>query len=171
MKSHFNLKSLAFYGVAIGSVLLLFNVVTAYGERNLKAPASINGRYRLSFAEKLPTCSKSDPLLLNIEQSGVYVNASLLPPQTNAQMTTSAEEKHTLTGLLKDQQLSLSGSVPQATVCAQAEASGFTAVAIKGRVDGVAIAGQLSLHSASKTAEFTAQREDPVQPSQNSTSH
>lgn len=171
MKSHFNLKSLAFYGVAIGSVLLLFNVVTAYGERNLKAPASINGRYRLSFAEKLLSCAKLDPLLLNIEQSGVYVNASLLPPQTNAQMTTSTEEKHTLTGLLKERQLSLSGSVPQATVCDQAEASGFTAVAIKGRVDGVAIAGQLTLHSASQTTEFTAQREDRVQPSENSTNH
>ncbi len=171
MKSHFNLKSLAFYGVAIGSVLLLFNVVTAYGESNLKAPASIKGRYRLSFAKKLPSCSKSDPLLLTIEQSGVYVNASLLPPQTNAQMTTSAEEKDTLTGLLKERQLSLSGSVPQATVCAQAEASGFTAVAIKGRVAGEVIAGQLSLHSASETAEFSAQREDPVQPSENSTSH
>lgn len=171
MKSHFNLKSLAFYSVAIASVLLLFNVVTAYGERNLKAPTSINGRYRLSFAEKVPSCSKSDPLLLTIEQSGVYVNASLLPPQTNAQMTTFAEEKHTLTGLLKEQQLSLSGSVPQTVACDQSEASGFTAVAIKGRVDGVAIAGQLTLHSASETVEFTAQREDPVQPSQNSTSH
>lgn len=53
--SHFNLKSLAFYGVAIGSVLVLFKTVTAYGESNLKAPDKIGGIYRLE-AQNLPEC-------------------------------------------------------------------------------------------------------------------
>ena len=35
--NHLSLKSLAFYGIAIGSVALLFKVVSAYGETNLKA--------------------------------------------------------------------------------------------------------------------------------------
>jgi hypothetical protein len=34
MMNHLSLKSLAFYGVAIGSVALLFKVVSAYGETN-----------------------------------------------------------------------------------------------------------------------------------------
>jgi hypothetical protein len=36
--SHFNAKTLSFYGIAIGSVLLLFKTVSAYGETKLKAP-------------------------------------------------------------------------------------------------------------------------------------
>ena len=77
MRSHFNFKSLTFYGVAIGFVLILFNLVTRYGEANLKAPARIDGRYRLSIAQ-LPDCLKSADPVLTIQQSGIYLNGFLL---------------------------------------------------------------------------------------------
>jgi len=67
--SHFNFKSLTFYGIAITSVLALFKVVTAYGESNLNASTSINGRYRLSYTQ--PNCRQANALLLTIEQSGI----------------------------------------------------------------------------------------------------
>ena len=109
---HFNFKSLAFYGVTIASVLLLFKVVTAYGESNLKAPPAINGRYRLVFSENLPICEKSDVLILDIQQSGIYLNGFLLP----ADAKTSETDNH-LTGRLTNQQLSLAGKVLQTTIC------------------------------------------------------
>jgi len=88
MSSHFNLKSLTFYGVAIGFVLLLFNVVTACTKP--KAPAPIDGRYRLSILKICPTVLK-DALVLDIEQSGIYLNGSLLPASTDAQRARAGE--------------------------------------------------------------------------------
>jgi len=58
-------------------LLLLFNVVTACGKAKLKAPAPIDGRYRLLYS-KFAQLSKSDALV-DIEQSGIYLNGSLLP--------------------------------------------------------------------------------------------
>ena len=57
--THFNLKSLTFYGGAITAVVVLFEVVTAYGESNLKAPINIDGRYRLSYTQQ-PDCLNSN---------------------------------------------------------------------------------------------------------------
>ncbi len=108
-----NLKSLAFYGVAIGLVLVLFNVVTVYGETHLKAPPQIASNYSLVFAENLPVCEKSEPLFLNIQQSGVYLNASLSPNNNSA----TTKKKSSLTGKLNNQQLTLSGQAPKSILC------------------------------------------------------
>jgi hypothetical protein len=104
--SHFNLKSIAFYGIAISSVVVLFRIVSTYGEANLKAPPSIGGSYQIN-AQNLPECLKSDALVLNIKQSGIYLNGSLLPAKTDVQTATIAEEKPSLNGRLDNQQLSL----------------------------------------------------------------
>jgi hypothetical protein len=109
MSSHFNLKTLSFYGVAIGSVVILFNVVSAYGEANIKAPPAINGNYRLK-AKNLPKCVNSEDLILHIQQSGIYLNGSLLPENNNSHAQTSAEEKPSLNGQLQNQQVQLLGS-------------------------------------------------------------
>ena len=111
--NHFNIKSLAFYGVAISSVLLLFKTVSVYGENNLKAPPPVNGRYRLTLAENLPNCEKSATLTLNIEQWGIYLNASILPANANP----DTDEKHSLAGIFKNQQLNLSGKVSRSILC------------------------------------------------------
>jgi len=165
--SHFNLKSLTFYGVAIGSVVILFNVVTAYGKANLKAQPKIAGRYRIS-AENLPGCLKSDALLLNIKQSGIYLNGSILPAQKNTQLETLAEEKPSLNGELSHPKLSLSGSLPWVSSCnnaaVQADVSGHPlSVKIQGIVQGETLTGQITLSSMPMAAEFTAGRETPVE--------
>ncbi|HEY9607853.1 hypothetical protein [Allocoleopsis sp.] len=163
--SHFKLKSLVFYGITIGAVVVLFNVVTAYGKANLKAPPKITGRYRIS-AQNLPDCLKSDTLLLNLEQSGIYLNASLLPAQSNTHLETLAAEKPSLNGELSYPKLSLSGPIPFVSNCKnlaqQADAAGHPlSVNIQGVVQGKTLTGQISLNSTATTAEFIAELEEP----------
>jgi hypothetical protein len=50
---HVKWKSLAFYGLTIVAVLVLFKAVSIYGESNLKAGLEISDRYRLIFADNL----------------------------------------------------------------------------------------------------------------------
>jgi len=113
---HVKCKTLAFYGLTIVPVLVFFKAVTAYGESNLKAPPEISDRYHLIFTGNLPNCEKLDDMILNIQQSGIYINGSLLSAKTNANLTAS-HQKPSLTGILTNQQLSLSGKVPHSLLC------------------------------------------------------
>ncbi|MBH8562043.1 hypothetical protein I8748_07630 [Nostoc sp. CENA67] len=168
--NHFNSKSLAFYGAAIGLVLLLFKVVTAYGEQNLKAPPVVNGRYRLTLAENLPNCEQPSPLLLNIQQSGIYLNASLLPANANA----NTEKQHSLTGLFQNQQSSLSGKVDGNILCntpvAQSDRNKLVTIQMK-LVDQGKITGQLTVNGISQSLGFTAMLQKDQEKSQKSNSH
>lgn len=154
--NHFSLKSLTFYGVAIGSVVLLFKVVTAYGETNLKAPAPINGSYTIN-AKTLPGCLKSDALVLIIQQSGIYLNGSLLPVQKGKNSQETGEEKLSLTGKWNkknpNQPLTLSGAVPDITKCQN------QSVVIQGLADGKILKGRIKESSNPQVVEFTAKRE------------
>jgi hypothetical protein len=156
VSSHFNVKSLSFYAIAIGSVLLLFNVVTAYGESKLKAPKTIGGRYQLSFANSLPGCPQIAPLMLQLDQSGTYVNAAILKKEVLNSM--SAEEKLTLTGLFKEQQLSLAGNVAQSVLCGSPQQSGESAIAITSKVDGDKLVGEIVINRESTKTTFTAEK-------------
>ncbi|MBN3874576.1 MAG: hypothetical protein V7L00_18985 [Nostoc sp.] len=153
--NHFNFKSLAFYGVAIISVLLLFRTVSVYGENNLKAPPPVNGAYRLTLAENLPNCEKSDTLTLNIEQSGIYLNASVLPATANADI----DEKHSLTGIFKNKQLNLSGKVGRSILCniPRPQNDPLNSVTIQMQlVDKGSMTGQLNINGILQTLKFTA---------------
>lgn len=171
MSSHFSFKSLSFYAVAIGSVLILFNVVTSYGESKLKAPSSIGGRYRLAFANSLPGCAKPEPLLLQVAQSGVYANGVILPASTTTENPMSGQERLTLTGLFKDRQLNLSGTVPQAVLCNQSSRSGTKVVDINSRIEGDKIVGEIALDSQPQKTQFTAQKQADAASNQKVTSH
>jgi hypothetical protein len=114
----FNVKSLAFYAIAISSVLLVFKVVTAYGESQLKAPKSISGKYNLILADNLSGSNcKKNTLVLNIQQSGIFLNASLLQTPTNKEISTDEENNFSLNGRLNNQQLSLKGKVNKTSLC------------------------------------------------------
>lgn len=158
MSHHFNVKSLSFYAIAIGSVLLLFNVVTAYGENNLKAPKTIGGRYRLSLANSLPGCPQSAPLMLQLDQSGTYVNAAVLKLATDeGSSSMSAAEKLTLTGRFKEQQLTLTGKVANAILC-ESQTTGESAIAINSRIDGENLTGEIAVNGESAKIPFTAKK-------------
>ncbi|MDZ8185103.1 MAG: hypothetical protein RMX96_09650 [Nostoc sp. ChiSLP02] len=165
--SHFNFKSLAFYGIAIASVLVLFRTVTVYGENNLKAPAVVSDRYRLTLDENLPNCEKPDTLALNIEQSGIYLNASLSPANSNADFN----EKHSLIGILKNQQLNLSGNINRSILCniPQSQENSLNSVTIQMQLaERGSVPGQLTVNGIPQTLKFTAVPEKVSEKSQNS---
>lgn len=150
--NHFNPKTLAFYGTAIGSVVGLFMVVTAYGNANLKAPEKIEGDYPLKA--QWPSCLKANSPVLKLTQSGIYLTGSLFEDGT-AEVATSSEEKPSLTGQFQGKELSLAGSVPH-TSCPE-----DTKLAINGSVDQLTLRGQLNFNS-DQSVEFTAQRKAEV---------
>ncbi|MEH2194023.1 MAG: hypothetical protein V7K98_15495 [Nostoc sp.] len=153
--NHFKFKSLAFYGVSIISVLVLFKTVSVYGENNLKAPLPVNGRYRLTLSENLPNCEKSDTLTLNIQQSGIYLNASVLSANAKA----DTDEKHSLAGIFRNQQLNLSGKVGKSILCniPRPQNDPLNSVTIQMQlVDKGNITGQLTVNGIPQTLKFTA---------------
>ncbi|MCL1467236.1 hypothetical protein, partial [Argonema galeatum] len=167
--SHFNFKSLAFYGTAIASVVLLFKVVTDYGQ-NLKAPLPIDGRYRIT-AQNLPECLQSDDLVLSIQQSGIYLNGSLLAVSKNVEMPNSASEtiihqKPFLVGRWKNQQLTLSGSVNKLSSC-----NNKVNLSIQANINQETLNGEMTLNSTPQPIKFTAQRESNEQQQKKQVSH
>jgi len=165
--NHLSLKSLAFYGVAIGSVLLLFKVVTAYGETNLNAPPAIAGNYRFD-PKNLPECLKSDALVLTIEQSGVYLSGNLRSGSSEADREKIAQETPSLHGKWETQGLSLSGAVPNLAGCSDSTATGQnSSVKMRGIVEGESLKGKFSLTDKTGATDFTAQKEAAPKPQKN----
>ena len=121
--NHLNVKLLSFYGISIAIVAVLFKVVTAYGETNLKAPPALAGSYRFD-AKSLPECLKSDALVLTIEQSGVYLSGNLRSGTSDGDRQKTAEEKPALVGKWENQGLSLTGAVPNLAGCSESTATG-----------------------------------------------
>ena len=163
--NHFNVKSLTFYGVAITSVLILFKTVTTYGESNLKASPVIDGHYLLNLENNLPSCKKSDSVVLNIQQSGIYLNASLLT--TN--LKPDSEQQLSLTGILKNQQVSFSGKVAPDILCHQSNSPSSPSKSVTMQVQVMAqdkLTGQLNFHDMSQTFTFTAAKQATPEKSQ-----
>lgn len=168
--NHFNVKSLTFYGIAISSVLLLFKTVTIYGENNLQAPRVVNGSYQLKLTENLPNCKNLFPLVLNIQQSGIYLNASLFPENANAE----TKKQLSLTGILKNQQLNLSGKVASENLCSQANSQTQPSQSVIMQMqlaDPGKITGQLTLNNTSPNLKFVAVKQQIPEQSQQSNTH
>jgi hypothetical protein len=160
MSSHFSFKSLIFYGVAIGSVLILFKVVSTHGEENVKAQSAIGGRYRLT-GNQLPECLKSQTTILTIQQSGVYLNGSLAP--SNSDTENPVQEKLSLSGKWQDGQLNLSGLAPALTNCAASE-SGNRDISVNIQAQQVLkdkMQGKISLSFIRGEFEFTTEKVEP----------
>lgn len=157
--NHLSLKTLSFYAIAIGSVTVLFKVVTAYGEANLKAAPAIAGDYRFN-ATNLPECLKSDILVLTIQQSGVYLSGNLKSDGSSVDRKTTTAEKPTLTGKWENQGLSLSGIVPNLKGCGESTGGGSqkSLVKLRGIVEGESLKGKISLLENAVGSDFTAQR-------------
>jgi len=172
-------KHLLFYVGVLGIVLVLFQAVTTYGEANLKAPPNLNGRYRSTSTP--PGCAEGDRLMLTLQQSGIYVNGFVTLESANDSQTQSAdatsEEKPSLTGLWKPEQLSLSGEANALIACTAGRSSRGTslAIALQGQVTATTFTGQLSYESQpgnvqpgnvqpgnAEPWQFTAERQAPA---------
>jgi hypothetical protein len=168
--NHFSPKSLAFYGTMIGSVLVLFNIVSAYGEANLKAPPKVSGNYQLTSSD-LPDCLRSENLTLAIEQSGRYIAGELsLRPQTIATpenaspgVESSPEKKGTkenivLSGLMLSQPFTLSGKTALLGPCSAA--TSLEEIHLQLQFQDKNLSGQL--HWSDLAINFTAQKLEPT---------
>ena len=153
MGSHFNVKSLSFYGGAIAFVIVLFSVVTAYGEANLKAAQKIDGRYQIA-AQDLPGCLKSDQLVLLVQQSGIYLTGSLLTAETIDTLGKRATERPSMTGNWEHQRLMLHGDASYLPKCQGT-------VTVQGTIVQQAFSGTINLSSAPGDSPFTAQYAAP----------
>ncbi|MBW4670795.1 MAG: hypothetical protein KME60_26070 [Cyanomargarita calcarea GSE-NOS-MK-12-04C] len=163
-----NWKSLSFYGIAIASALMLLKVVTAYGERNLKASPAIGDRYRLTLSQNLPSCEKPEGLMLNIQQSGIYLNGYLSLANTNTKVSTATATKPTLIGRLSNQKLNLSGKISKNILCNRVsfEDNSFTNLTMQMQLlDKSNVTGQMTVNGISKAIEFTAVTEKNQQKS------
>ncbi|MGL5060696.1 MAG: hypothetical protein ACRC62_12020 [Microcoleus sp.] len=160
--NHLSFKSLAFYGIAIGSVAVLFKAVTAWGETSLKAPPAIAGNYRFD-PKSLPKCLKSNALVLTIEQSGVYLNGNLRSGNSKTNTKKMLENQPSLTGKWENQGLSLSGYVTNLAGCNGVKTTdGKSFVKLRGIIKGTTLNGKISLGNNATATDFTAKRDAAV---------
>lgn len=151
MKEHFNVRSLIFYATAIGSVVVLFTVTTAYGERNLQAPRPIHGRYPLAM--QVPTeCLQAKPVYLLLQQSGIFLTGSLLPADASEQVVRIARERPSLSGQWQNDQLTLTGPLGRSWDC-------VAMVKLEGKLSEDTLKGLLSLSPWPTPIPFTGDRE------------
>lgn len=166
----FSAKSIGLYSLAIASAIVFFKVVTSYGEANIKAPISIAGDYLIT-AQNLPNCFQKQPLFLRLQQSGIYLNASLVKVRDIASRPTfSGRLSVRATSPLR--QLNLSGLLPT-SICPQSSQLRLAASVSKSGANNGDIAnvmrGQLWLNSSdvapASPVEFTGTFERQVQSS------
>lgn len=157
------LKSLSFYGIAIGSVMILFKIVSTYGDANLasKTPDAIGGRYPIK-SSNLPPCLGNKALTLNISQSGIYLNGSLFTSGFSAAKIASeaegvnSEGKPTLSGKLKNQVFSLTGKVNKLGQCDSNQ--GKSLVKIEGIIQDKKLTGKIKFND-NQAVNFVSMRD------------
>lgn len=161
--SHFSPKSLAFYGVAIGSVTALFLATTRYGEAHLQAPKAIEGDYAIAPAT-LPGCLGDRPLTLSIQQSGIYLTGTLLATDADDRTIRIAQERPSLTGRWNSKDLAISGALSHIPQC-----SGT--VQIQGTIQNTTLTGTTQLNNSTPPTPFTAQLQAAPDNSEGATTH
>jgi hypothetical protein len=107
------LKSIGAYSLAIGGAIGFFHLVTSYGEAHLQAPPAVVGVYAIASTQELPICLQSKQLALDLQQSGVYLNANLIDNSSDRPQPS----RPSLSGRLHDRQLQLAGLA--APICPQ----------------------------------------------------
>ncbi|MFM2313297.1 MAG: hypothetical protein RLZZ04_2573 [Cyanobacteriota bacterium] len=165
--SHFSAKTLSFYGIAIGSVLLLFKTVSTYGETKLNAAPNINGIYQFAPIANLPDCLQGKKLNLQIDQSGVYLFGHLevaspgVSPgvyDDRAVQPEAASAKVVeipLSGDFKDNQVIMSGKGKMAGCDAGLQ------LAIQGQREQQNLVGQIKDTAAQTEGAFVAKYQEP----------
>jgi hypothetical protein len=168
----FSAKSIGLYTLAIGSAIGFFNLVTSYGEANIKAPQPMAGIYPI-VAENLPGCLQHKALSFNIQQSGIYLNANLNEIEIENTDSLKTNGRSTFSGKLQGQQLDLSGIVPTTTcpIRTQLRLSGSLAKSGAQNVRQLQLKGQLWLtdrdNDPGSRVNFTATQQ-PLTPSTSS---
>ncbi|PSB10259.1 hypothetical protein C7B62_10070 [Pleurocapsa sp. CCALA 161] len=173
--SHFKIKTLSFYVIAISSVLFLFKIVSTYGETRLNAAADINGSYQFASAENLPDCLQGKQLNLNIEQSGVYLfgNLEVASPGVSPGVYDEREVqpkssqgkgmKIPFNGSFEDNQIIMSGQGNIANCDSEVQ------LTVQGQHKNGNLVGQINDHVAKTEGAFLAKSQKSKLPSAEST--
>jgi hypothetical protein len=140
--SHFNLKSLTFYSVMIGSVLVLFNIVSVYGESSLKAPPNIAGNYLLEN-ENLPDCLKSEKLSLAIAQSGIYLTGRLTTQNQTIKLNGLLDNASSDPAFRRSQPFSLAGKTDKLGNCPQPADNSSSEIQLQTQFQHKTLVGQM----------------------------
>lgn len=149
-----NSSYLKFYIIATASVVILFSVVTAYGEKNLNPPPKISGSYKVESAN-LPDCLKDKPLQLMMQQSGVYLSGALQSNQGGSSENKFTSEKNLpLKGRWQDGKFSVVGSITEIEGCDRTKPLTITAAVIDKKLEG-------KIAFSNDTSNFTAQIQEP----------
>jgi len=121
----------------------------------------------LQILQVVPVAKNPEGLMLNIQQSGVYLNGYLSLANTNA-------TKPTLIVTLSNQKLNLSGKISQNILCnrASTEDNSFTSITMQMQLlDKSNVTGQMSVNGISKPIGFTAVTEKIQEQSTETCSH
>lgn len=151
LKDHFNLRSLIFYATAIGSVVILFTVTSAYGERHLQAPRPIEGRYSLSM-QAPAECFQSQPPHLVLQQSGIFLTGVLVAADASEQTIRTAHKRPALGGQWRNDRMTLAGALDSSWNCP-------VTVRIDAQVRQDTLNGTLTLSSIAKPIPFSGDRQ------------
>lgn len=149
-KLHLDKSHISFYAIAISSVLILFKVVSTYGENNLKASTAISGNYQIQ-SSSLPACLINQVLPLEIEQSGLFLFAKLADIP--------------LDGHMKDKQISLTGKLSALPNCSFSQNTGLQ---IQANVTDETLIGEIIWDQTTPKTSFVAKREAVKKTSQES---
>lgn len=163
----FSAKSIGLYSLAIGSAIVFFQVVTSYGEANIKAPISIAGDYLIT-TQNLPDCLQKQPLFLRLQQSGIYLNASLVKDLRDIPSRPTFSGRLSVRATPLPIQLNLSGLLPT-SICPQPSQLRLAASVSKSVAVNNVMRGQLWLSSSdvapTSPVEFTGTFEPQVRSS------
>jgi len=154
-KQRSNLPLIIFYVLSIGSVVFLFNIVTGYAQKNLKVPSKLGSTYDID-SQALSQCLKESKLLLKIKQSGLYLNAYLIPSSLEKNFSTD-ETRPNLSGHFNKTIVSLKGHSSLFKNCPGSDPHGkitINANTEQKQLKGVLASGNISL-------PFTSQSKNP----------
>jgi hypothetical protein len=165
--NHLNRRSLTFYGVAITSVVILFQAVSTYGEANLKAPPDLRGQYQVAVTpalDCLQTAGASQPslLLLTLQQSGIYMTADLRVVKNASEellpeaLVQASKQRPSLIGKIDDQSFLLEGSSSLLTGCAATNPTQPVSVMLKAKPQDKQLVGSLQFLAPDASSRSTA---------------
>jgi hypothetical protein len=159
--NQFSSSYMKFYVITIAFVVALFSTVTSYGEKNLMPPPKISGSYKINSIN-FPDCLKDKPLELKVAQSGIYASGSLRSLDLDRGKSKSASQENLpLTGMWKDNKLSLVGVVTQVEGCDRGKNLSIAATQMDEKLEGqISFAGSTSNFSAERQEESRRNKEE-----------
>ena len=155
-------KFFLFYFLSFLGAILLFNLITTYGETRIEAAPKIGGDYSLNTNT---SCLQDKKLTLNLDQSGLYLFADLM-------FQNQKEINLLMSGTMAHDKISLSANdtskIKQILInCPQISATGGS-LSLQGTLENNNISGTITVKGQESGINFTGiKQEIKTNPSEN----